>query len=303
MSNYEDRGHKTNRMNDMDTDKTMPVEALENPFRRNKYILIASVIIGILGFLLTLIMFIINGGEGQINNARIIGQEGNTRTLGCPETVVVESGTAVIGTDLYADDNNSPVKKIAMKAFRICRYEISNLQYSEFIRKTGHKPPSAEFWPAGRFRSGEEDFPVVGLSRDDAADYCYSCGMRLPTEEEWEYAARTGEGNYFPWGNEADFSGSNIGSGFPVRIGTSKRDVNIYGINDLAGNVREWTSSESQRESSQGYNVLHFVIRGGSWEKIGGTENARLTKRGFVRAEGIHSGSSTIGFRCVADAE
>lgn len=301
MGNNDNRGGKTGRTNNMDTDRTMPAEVLK-PKSYWKLILMALLMIS----LFLVIIQLLSGDGEQVQSSLtgtvmtdMDGQDGD----GAPETVSVESGTAVLGTDRYSDDNNSPVRKIEMQSFKICKYEITNLQYSEFIRKTVHQPPSSEFWPAGHYRSGEEDFPVTGISRDDAADYCRFYAMRLPTEDEWEYAARTENGYYYPWGDAEDISGSNVATGYPVKIGASKRDVNSIGIHDLSGNVSEWTSSEVQRKSLQGYDVSHFVIRGGSWEKMVGADSARLSRRGFVRIGGIHSGSSTIGFRCVMNVE
>jgi len=283
----------------MDTDQTIPAEIIRGP-QNVKIMAIAAAIILVIALLLVLL---IQGGDDQAESSFTTKNEvAQTDITDSPEMVGVESGTAVIGTDQFPEDRNSPVRKIEKDGFHISKYEVTNSQYMEFIRKTGHQPPSSEFWPAGHFRSGEEDFPVVGISRDDASDYCRHYGMRLPTEEEWEFAARTGEGNYFPWGHDVDSSGGNIASGYPVKVGESKRDVNAIGIHDLAGNVREWTSSEADMKSQQGYKVRHYVIRGGSWEKMSEIENARFTNRGFVRASDIRAGYGAIGFRCVADA-
>jgi iron(II)-dependent oxidoreductase len=296
--NSPDKKNRESGKTDMDTDKTIPVDIISGP-RNVKIIAIAAAIVLVIALLLVLLM---RSGEDQTEFSLLTGNEASRHELaGSPEMVSVESGTAVIGTDQFPEDKNSPVRKVEMDGFQISKYEVTNHQYMEFIRKTGHQPPSGEFWPAGRFRSGEEDFPVVGISRDDASDYCRYHGMRLPTEEEWEFAARTGEGSYFPWGNTADSSGGNIASGYPVRAGESKRDVNAIGIHDLAGNVREWTSSEAEIKSRQGYQVRHYVIRGGSWEKLNGIENARFTNRGFVRKDDVREGYNAIGFRCVMD--
>jgi formylglycine-generating enzyme required for sulfatase activity len=296
--NSPDKKYQESGQPDMDTEKTIPAEIIRSP-HNVKIMAIAAAIVLIIALLIVLLM---KGGDDQAESS-LTTRNGvaQTNAANSPEMVGVEGGTAVIGTDQFPEDKNSPVRKIEMDDFHISKYEVTNRQYMEFIRKTGHQPPSSEFWPAGRFRSGEEDFPVVGISRDDASDYCRYNGMRLPTEEEWEFAARTGEGSYFPWGDEADSSRGNIASGYPVKVGESKRDVNAIGIHDLAGNVREWTSSEAEIKSQQGYKVRHYVIRGGSWEKLSGIENARFTSRGFVREGDVRAGNNAIGFRCVAD--
>lgn len=286
----------------MDTDKTIPAEIIRSPLK--KYLLISF---SIFAAAILLLLLIFSGGSGNDKTQEGIEAGKNygvsSSASSSQDIVTVVEGTAIFGTDLFAEDKNSPVRKVEMKGFRICRKEITNKQYYEFIRNSGHLPPSSEFWPASRYRAGEEDFPVTGISRDDASDYCRYYGMRLPNEEEWEFAARTEEGDYYPWGNEADPAGANIGSGFPAKVGTSGRDVNRIGINDLAGNVREWTSSEVSIRNTQGYDVLHYIVRGGSWDKIGGIVNARFTNRGFIRAGDVRTAYSNIGFRCVADEE
>jgi formylglycine-generating enzyme required for sulfatase activity len=296
--NSSDKKDRESGKSDMDTDKTIPAEIIRSPHNL-KIMAIAGAIVLAIAFMVFLL--IRSGNDQPEFSFSTRSDVSRHEPAGSQEMVRVESGTAVIGTDQFPEDKNSPVRKIEMDGFQISKYEVTNRQYMEFIRKTGHQPPSSEFWPAGRFRSGEEDFPVVGISRDDASDYCRYNGMRLPTEEEWEFAARTGEGSYFPWGNTADSSGGNIASGYPVRVGESKRDVNAMGIHDLAGNVREWTSSEAEIKSQQGYQVRHYIIRGGSWEKLNGIETARFTNRGFVREGDVREGYNAIGFRCVMD--
>lgn len=297
-SNSPDKKYRESGQRDMDTEKTIPAEIIRSS-HNVKIMAIAAAIVLIIALLIVLLM---KGGDDQAESS-LTTRNGAAQTdaADSAEMVGVESGTAVIGTDQFPEDRNSPVRKLEMDGFHISKYEVTNRQYMKFIRKTGHQPPPGEFWPAGHFLSGEGDFPVVGISRDDASDYCRHYGMRLPTEVEWEFAARTGEGSYFPWGDEADSSGGNIASGYPVKVGESKRDVNAVGIHDLAGNVREWTSSEAEIKSQQGYKVRHYVIRGGSWEKLSRIENARFTNRGFVREGDVRAGSNALGFRCVAD--
>lgn len=281
----------------MDTDKTIPAEIISN-YRRVKIAIIGGFIV----LVIAIIVFFLSG-EDKNQSVSSFQSESNTADSqrgNSPEMVEVDGGTAVIGTDRFPEDRNSPERRIEFKGFSITKYEISNKQYMEFVRNTGHQPPSNEFWPAGRFRTGEDRYPVVGISRDDASDYCKYYGMRLPTEEEWEFAARTDSGNYYPWGNTTNPAAGNIASGFPTNTGESKWDVNSTGIYDLAGNVREWTSSETDMKSQQGYLVRYYIVRGGSWEKLNGLETSRLTHRGFIMAGDVRAGYNNIGFRCIA---
>jgi formylglycine-generating enzyme required for sulfatase activity len=132
-----------------------------------------------------------------------------------------------------------PPHRVWLDTFYIDKYEVTNHKYAEFLKATGHPRPA--FWENDRYNSPDQ--PVVGVSWDDAVAYCKWAGKRLPTEAEWEKAARGGaDGRKFPWGDEepkgkAAF-GQDMNTGRPAPVG--KYQPNGYGLYDMAGNVWEW---------------------------------------------------------------
>jgi serine/threonine protein kinase/formylglycine-generating enzyme required for sulfatase activity len=139
-----------------------------------------------------------------------------------------------------------PANTVSVDNFFIDRTEVSNKEYAEFTQATGHKVP--DNWKGGAPLPGEEEFPVTYVSNFDARDFAEWISKRdnircqLPTEEEWEYAARSGnQQNIYPWGNEWIPNRVNIDSGAPQKVGTSNDETSIGGIKDMMGNVTEWT--------------------------------------------------------------
>jgi serine/threonine protein kinase len=213
----------------------------------------------------------------------------------------IKGGIVEIGTDRFSEDQNSPVRQVKLDDFYIDKYEVTNIEYDKFIEKTGYPPPSSSFWPAGHYPTGEDKLPVIGISQNDAEAYCSFYKKRLPTEEEWEYAARTNSSYYYPWGNEYVEGYANIGTGYRERIGSKKNDKNGFGIYDLTGNVSEWTSKEVKRPDETGRQALYHVVRGGSFSRFS-IKNHRLTRREFIKAEDESIGYKYIGFRCVSNS-
>lgn len=210
------------------------------------------------------------------------------------------------GRALYKDypfEAETPKRKVNLKAFYIDAYEVTNRKYAEFIKKTGHIPP--QNWSGVNFPADSPDNPVLFVSKDDAEAYAKWDHKRLPTEEEWEKAARGTDGRIFPWGNQfepdkaatADSSLEFIEHGL-CRVGTANRvggapgDVSPYGVYGMAGNVREWTSTPDPAHNDM------CVVKGASWVDLHIT--ARAAYREMVP---IESRSHIISFRCVRDAE
>ena len=165
------------------------------------------------------------------------------RQLG--EMVVVPAGKFKMGTDLKnADAASRPQHEVMLNGYRIDKYLVTNAQYARFLAATGHRPPSD--WKDGKIPQGTLLHPVTMVNWFDAAAYAKWAGKRLPTEAEWEKAARGTDARRWPWGNEMD----------PKRLNTyynfgSSSDVTAYangaspyGAYDMAGNVDEWTASD-----------------------------------------------------------
>jgi iron(II)-dependent oxidoreductase len=189
------------------------------------------------------------------------------------------------------------------------RTEVTNEQYKEFLDET-ERPPPAD-WPGKTYREGEGQMPVTGVSYDDARAYAEWAGKRLPTEAEWEKAARGVDGRFFPWGNVFDRSACRHmrqnGAG-PAEVGSYPNGASPYGVLDLTGNVWEWTSSPFEpypdhtgRDERAPYSSDYRVLRGGAWPQHDIKPiPTRLTFRSPARPD---RQSARLGFRCVQDAK
>jgi len=220
--------------------------------------------------------------------------------------VLVPAGEFVMGRDGSGD--NSPPHTVRLAAFRLDRYEVTNAEYLEFCRATGRDLPM--FWGTDVFRSGPKfpDHPVVFVSHGDARDYAAWRGKRLPTEAEWEYAARGGlAGKDFVGGDALDSSRVNFTKSRergPVAVGSY--EPNGYGLHDMAGNVQEWVWDRygadyyrtSPAENPTGPETGRFrVIRGGGWDTGPGCMGV-----GYRNALPANWVDFAVGFRCARDA-
>ncbi|MBI4617778.1 MAG: SUMF1/EgtB/PvdO family nonheme iron enzyme, partial [Planctomycetes bacterium] len=185
--------------------------------------------------------------------------------------------------------------KVYVDAFLIDRCEVTNAEYRRFVAETGHPPPPG--WSGNEFPEDEGNHPVTGVSWYDARQYAEWAGKRLPTEEEWEKAARGTDGRLYPWGNEFEAGKANTlesGSRGPVATGAHEQGASPYGCLDMAGNALEWTLTESQGDDGESYRVL----KGGCWYFPG--TNTRSEKR---FKDYPTSRLRSNGFRCCRDAD
>ena len=152
------------------------------------------------------------------------------------EMVLIPAGPAVLGyvyyTGLYGP------RPYEVDAFLIDRFEVTNADYAEFVAATGHAQPA--FYDDEEFNAVDQ--PVTGVLHDDALAYCEWAEKRLPTEVEWEKAARGVDGQIYPWGDDFDVSYAHLSGRTPVEVGTFESDVSPYGVRGMAGNVSEWVS-------------------------------------------------------------
>jgi formylglycine-generating enzyme required for sulfatase activity len=219
-----------------------------------------------------------------------------------------------IGWNLRERMDDRPVHRVELDAFAIGAHEVTNAEYAAHVKATGGEPPF--HWGGAAPPAGKERHPVYNVSWFEAAKYCQAGGGRLPTEAEWERAARGGVADLdYPWGN--DFADAAAGTTPPARrahSGSSTGPVavgsfapNGFGLYDVVGNMWEWTSdwydlhyySQSPVKNPTGPPAgLYRVIRGGSWAD---TETRLLTVyyRNFTEPE---TAQPTIGFRCVRPA-
>jgi hypothetical protein len=146
------------------------------------------------------------------------------------------------------------------EGFFAAKTPVTNAQYARFVAETGHVPP--DHWRGKRPPAGLASHPVVYVSWDDAVAYAEWAGGRLPTEIEWEKAARGYDGREYPWGEwtEGRCNSEEAGIGKTSPVGRfSPNGDSIYGLQDAAGNVWEWTASEWEARS------FRWVWRGGSF--------------------------------------
>jgi len=159
--------------------------------------------------------------------------------------VSIPAGDFLMGTDSERSDKyNRPQHSVYLPEYKIDKYPVTHAEFAKFVVATQHRPPLD--WADGNIPDGKTQYPVTMVTWFDAVDYCSWKEKRLPTEAEWEKAARGTDGRRWPWGNQMDASRLNtyynVGSSNVVT--TYKTGVSPYGVFDMAGNVSEWTSSD-----------------------------------------------------------
>jgi formylglycine-generating enzyme required for sulfatase activity len=207
--------------------------------------------------------------------------------------VLVSAGQFIFG-------EKADGKTMTVPAFYIDETEVSNSEYQRFCQATGRAVPKTPDFTA------HPDYPVSAISYEDAKAYASWAGKRLPTEEEWEKAARGTDGRTFPWGDTA------WTSDVPKQLQSVTSEParrSPYGAYNMAGNVWEWTATPYTPQAAelaamkrllggQKFSDTWQIIKGGSFAS-GGNENFAVSKRRGLPSDGR---SPWIGFRCVRDA-
>ena len=206
-------------------------------------------------------------------------------------------------------DNERPQRTVFVDAFYIDKYEVTNKQYKQFLAETGYEPKHY----LDRLPYNAPNLPAVVLEWEDAVAYTVWAGKRLPTEAEWEKAARGTDGRIWPWGNEWDGTklsgndGTGLKDGYKetAPVGQFPQGASPYGAHDMAGNLWEWVSDwydpDYYRTSPPNINPKGpetgdgHVLKGGGW-----AENLDFTR--CANRLGGEPGSLLRGFRCVIDA-
>ena len=256
-------------------------------------------------------MVLIPAGELLTLNAsqpdarpEILGRDGG-------KMVLIPAGEFQMGNN-NGDSDEKPVHTVYVDAFYMDIYEVTVGQYERFVRETGHRAPN---WNDVSAYSPTDRHPIIYVSWYDAMAYAQWAGKRLPTEAEWEKAARGGlVGQKYPWGNSIDSSKANYNQKVEGTTPVGSYPPNGYGLYDMAGNVLEWCLDAYDKDSYKNSprrnpiagadSITHItnnftnvknsrVLRGGSW----------AVSPEFLRAAdrfgGSPSGSDgTVGFRC-----
>ncbi|MEE8259816.1 MAG: SUMF1/EgtB/PvdO family nonheme iron enzyme [Nitrospinaceae bacterium] len=213
---------------------------------------------------------------------------------------------AIFQADRHMLGPEDPAHEVILDAYYIDLYEVTNADFKKYLEATGSKT-LPRYWKDAHFNQPTQ--PVVGTTWKEAQACCQSKNKRLPTEAEWEKAARGKRPVKYPWGNEEpdktrlNFN-NQIGKTSPV--GSFPEGKSDYGVFDLSGNVAEWVQDWhfpeyylfSPKENPPGPDKGHYkIIRGGNWKN--NAEDVRLTYRNATVPK---ARSKTVGFRCVADA-
>ncbi len=203
--------------------------------------------------------------------------------------VLVPEGPFIRGSKRAPDEQ--PETEIHLPAFYIDKYEVTNAEFKEVFAE--HE-----------FPNGWDNYPVVGVTWTQAVDFAQAVGKRLPTEKEWEKAARGSQGLEFPWGNTYDATLCNAEDAdelAPAERGAYIEGLSPYGCVDMAGNVYEWTQDwyqayEGNKVVTKDYGQVFRVLRGGSFRS--GRFDVRSAKRHYDRVSAVRNG---YGFRCALD--
>jgi formylglycine-generating enzyme required for sulfatase activity len=223
------------------------------------------------------------------------------------DMVLIPDGEFVRGYNGGGFDEK-PEGRVMLDAYRIDRDEVTFASYMAFVEATRHRKPISRYVKHFEKLSGPNQ-PAVYVSWDDADVYCRYRGARLPTEAEWEKAARGPDGWLWPWGNQDRRGAANTGNPDPFEftapVASFPQDRSPYGVFDMEGNAMEWVADWYQEDSYKPNarnpkgpdNGLYKVIRGASWGTVG--QETRLT----IRLKMVPDfRDTTIGFRCAKAA-
>jgi formylglycine-generating enzyme required for sulfatase activity len=228
------------------------------------------------------------------------------------ELVLIPAGEFIMGHKGNYD--TLPVRRLNLPAFYIDKYEVTNKRYKRFIDATGYKvpwsqdPAVAAFiwdWQKRIYPEGKGDDPVVLINWEDAQTFCRWAGKRIPTEAEWEKAARGVNGKAYPWGDDWAAGKANTresGLMQTAPFGNFKEDVSEYGVHDMAGNVSEWVEEwfapyPGNPMTSYEERNKYRVLRGGSWDYAHSIANGHHRQYALPQSQ-----MAAIGFRCVKEA-
>jgi gamma-glutamyl hercynylcysteine S-oxide synthase len=236
---------------------------------------------------------------------------------------------ATNGDDFIPYPKENIDKECDIPGFLMDKFPVTNRQFSAFLKASGYKPADPvrflNHWHDGSFATGEEDFPVVNVSLEDAKAYAGWAGKRLPTELEWQYAAQTSAGNEWPWKQkkpvkrvEQVITGTltvsnlegidpalcNLGDGKLYAVGKYRKGANLFGLQDLVGCVWQLTNDVYFSGS-----YSYIILKGGSyfkpssswWYVQGGPRELHYRQQLLRVSQGFER-NATVGFRCVKDA-
>ncbi|HCR71985.1 MAG TPA: formylglycine-generating enzyme family protein [Anaerolineae bacterium] len=264
----------------------------------------------------------------EVSSGGTAGEERVSSVDGMPSVYIPEGTFRMGGMDVDAQSDEMPAHSVTMKAFWMDKFEVTNAMYFACVQASACEPP--QFFKSesrdSYFNNAEfNDFPVVYVTWLQADAYCKWAGRRLPTEAEWERAARGDDFRTYPWGDERpDNSRGNFNYfvGDTTRVGSYPAGASPYGVLDMSGNVAEWVSdyydagyyaqgaSVNPTGPGSRSNYFNRVLRGGTYQDA--FQDVRLANRASIRGSNPNASdplstdylgeiSPKIGFRCASD--
>ncbi|MBF0282821.1 MAG: SUMF1/EgtB/PvdO family nonheme iron enzyme [Zetaproteobacteria bacterium] len=243
------------------------------------------------------------------------------RWLDLDTMIDIPASTFVMGSDVASTNvQNKPAHKVKLPAYKIAKYPVTQAQYARFVAAENYRPPLN--WEDGKLPVAMEEHPVTMVSWYNARDYCAWVGQRLPSEAEWEHAARGDDERRWPWGSGMD--SGRLNTYYQVRHTTPvtayPNGASPYGVMDMAGNVQEWIADvfsaypgskavdavftakvvdENYKTVTEDVERVEFrVMRGGSWK------SDPFSTTTYHRNYSLPNyASDFFGFRCASDAE
>lgn len=222
------------------------------------------------------------------------------------EMILIPAGEFIMGSNKKGEGRpalEGPEHKVQLPAYYIDAYEVTFGEWIKFVNESGYQPEGnwRQFYAIGK-----EYYPVANVTWEDAKAYAKWAGKRLPTEAEWEKAARGTQGFAYPWGNEWSPSKCNCyeyGFRDTMEIGKVAEDISPYRVHDMMGNVQEWTADllkpypGSPAARDVNFSRNYVVVRGASYAMKGGSMTL------WVRSGYYPKSLFGLGFRCAKDAE
>ena len=214
--------------------------------------------------------------------------------------IAIPAGEFTMGSDV---EDERPPHTVFVDGFEMDKLEVTNQEFERFVQETGYVTDAEKAGDTSwrYYAKDKAQHPVVKVSWNDANAYCGWAGKRLPTEAEWEKAARGTDARRYPWGNQWDAARANAkeaGNRGITAVGSFPAGASPYGVLDMAGNVAEWTTDWFKAYPggdfySPYYGEKYRVIRGGGW--FSDQNLVRTTERS---ASAVELANDDVGFRC-----
>ncbi|MGB0911526.1 MAG: formylglycine-generating enzyme family protein [Nitrospirales bacterium] len=296
----------------------------------NKNVLIGSIIFVFGSFIMMIVLLLYETYKDKAEYEAISSAPAKARVLEPPpvqdysmyKTIVSDEGRDMVEIpegpftmgSREGDPDEVPAHPIYLKTFYIDLKEVTQAEYDRFLKMTKHQEPVVPVFEDEVSKLKNADYPVMAVTWNDAIAYCRWAGKRLPSEAEWEKAAR-GEGKRrYPWGakfdldNYANVDGADDGYQYLAPVASFEAGRSPFGLYDITGNVAEWVLDDYAADYYQKTPYrdppgpesedVYKVIRGGSWRES--RLGARLTKRFSAK---MWRTDATVGFRCAKDSE